>query len=385
MGEEIKKLGQNILGMLPGIAGTVASGFLGAAFGKSNDQRQYEQQQKLQDLQEKGNMRMMDYSMNKQYEMWLKTNYSAQIEQMKKAGLNPALLYGTSGGGATTTGSPSGGVSGASGPQGGGEAIAFMGIAQQQAQLKLIESQNKLLEAQANKTNIEATNIGKNGIDTKVKENQISKMIAETTNTEAQTKLTKAQTFFQNIQNYIGLNTAGFNIDKAMWEADQAEQLLLQARQHTYINSQTINETIQTIKQNLTAAVLDNQIRELNKKQIKATTANIKADTNLKNIGYVKTEQEIKKLVSETFLTDAKTKETLNNIALNWANWDINNKRLAAETIMNKLQSIYAHENLGPVELQSHDINQVIKELDKIYKTENFSNRPNWENFKIPY
>ena len=36
--------------------------------------------------------------------MWKDTNYSAQMEELKKAGLNPGLLYGMSGGGATTIG-----------------------------------------------------------------------------------------------------------------------------------------------------------------------------------------------------------------------------------------------------------------------------------------
>jgi hypothetical protein len=52
-----------------------------------------------------------------QYEMWQKTNYPAQLEMMRKAGLNPALMYGQAG--ATgTTGSQGGGS--ASGGHGAG-------------------------------------------------------------------------------------------------------------------------------------------------------------------------------------------------------------------------------------------------------------------------
>ena len=46
------------------------------------------------------------------YEMWEKTNYDAQVEQMKKAGLSPALMYGQAGaGGGTVSGAQGQGTS----------------------------------------------------------------------------------------------------------------------------------------------------------------------------------------------------------------------------------------------------------------------------------
>ena len=54
----------------------------------------------------------MDYSYGKQMDMWNATNYPAQVEQLNKAGLNPALEYGMKGGGGVTTGSPTTGVQG---------------------------------------------------------------------------------------------------------------------------------------------------------------------------------------------------------------------------------------------------------------------------------
>ena len=56
----------------------------------------------------------MNASYAKQMEMWENTNYPAQVEQIKKAGLNPAMLYGQSGGGATVTGSGGASVGGGS-------------------------------------------------------------------------------------------------------------------------------------------------------------------------------------------------------------------------------------------------------------------------------
>ena len=94
-------------------------------------------------------------------QMWKDTNYSTQVEEMEKAGINPALLYGKGGGGGTTVGNSGGNVSSASAPQGGGE---IMGMMMQKAQLELMKAQTQATEAQANKANVEAAKTA--GVDT---------------------------------------------------------------------------------------------------------------------------------------------------------------------------------------------------------------------------
>ena len=147
-----------------GVAQTGIAGALGNWFGGMNDDRQYNQQQRLQELQLKGNKDMVNYNYAKQLEFWKQTNYSAQMEQMKLAGLNPALIYGSSGSGGTT-GSATGGVTGASAPSGGGEALAFMNIAQKQQELKLLDAQKANIEADTKKKETETKNIDTEGID----------------------------------------------------------------------------------------------------------------------------------------------------------------------------------------------------------------------------
>ena len=73
-------------------------------FGIDRKQEQIDQQRKLQDLQIEGNKSMLDYSSMKQREMWDYTNYSNQRKHMEEAGLNPAMMYGMSGGGGSTVG-----------------------------------------------------------------------------------------------------------------------------------------------------------------------------------------------------------------------------------------------------------------------------------------
>ena len=75
------------------------------AFGLNYDKKQLKQQQKLQDLQIKGNKEMINYSSEMQRKMWEYTNYGNQRKQMENAGLNPALMYQLSGTGVTGTAS----------------------------------------------------------------------------------------------------------------------------------------------------------------------------------------------------------------------------------------------------------------------------------------
>ena len=76
---------------------------LGLALQGQADRRQLAQQGKLQALQIKGSKELTDYNANKQMEMWRNTSYPAQMEMLKKAGLNPALIYEGSGQGGSTS------------------------------------------------------------------------------------------------------------------------------------------------------------------------------------------------------------------------------------------------------------------------------------------
>jgi len=103
-------------------------------------------QRGLMDDQYKYNRKMLRYGKDLDYEMWLKTNYGAQVDQLKQAGLNPGLMYGMSGGGGVTTGSQTGqGVS-----QGQASMMAPMDVAslmKLKAEIENINSQTGVNEA----------------------------------------------------------------------------------------------------------------------------------------------------------------------------------------------------------------------------------------------
>lgn len=125
--------------------------------GDINDKRQREQQEELMRMQRQNDMQMTEYNMQKQLEFWEKTGYGPTVEQMKKAGLNPALLYkGAGGGGSTALNTVSG--SAPSAPNSPIEAPNLgMGM-----ELALLKAQKENIEANTNKTKTEEQNIAAN-------------------------------------------------------------------------------------------------------------------------------------------------------------------------------------------------------------------------------
>lgn len=172
-----------------GAGSSIAGQALGLLTGGIQDKRQLKQQEKLNEQQIKAQTKMGAIQNMQALDMWNKTNYGAQVEHMKNAGLNIGLMYGGAGQGGTTAGG-SGAVNG-----GTAEApSAGQGMGVQMA------SQIALMKAQ--KENIEA--------DTENKKASAEKTGAETTGTE-----------FQNALNEkIGLQRMW---DRYEWASDQLE------------------------------------------------------------------------------------------------------------------------------------------------------------------
>lgn len=92
------------------------SGILGMIGQRAREERTMQHQQELMDVQF-GHQRELDkYGSDLQFEMWKKTNYPAQVEMLKEAGLNPALLYSKGGPGGVTGSQTGGSAAGASAP-----------------------------------------------------------------------------------------------------------------------------------------------------------------------------------------------------------------------------------------------------------------------------
>lgn len=148
----MNELGMKIIGGI----GSALGGIFGDIKGKEMQEQQFSNQKELMGLQHQYNEKSADAAQKRAYQMWEQTNYAAQVEQMKKANLNPALMYGQTGaGGGTVSGAQGQGTS-----QPTDRSIEMRLKGQEMGlQLANLASQIKLNESQANKNNAEANSI----------------------------------------------------------------------------------------------------------------------------------------------------------------------------------------------------------------------------------
>lgn len=265
MGDDNKSFDIGAIGT--GVADTAIGAGLGLLLEKHNDKRQYEQQKKLQELQSQEQRGMMDYSYNKQLQMWKDTNYSAQMEEMRKAGLNPSLMYGMSGGGATTAGSGGGQVSGGTAPGGGGE---IMGIMLQKAQLQLMAAQTEKTKAETKSTNVNTGITETYGA--KKMEAEIDNTMSTAANTRAQTTWTEIKADIDRVRRSWEEKNQQLAYDNLEHNCDIAYEKLQQERVQTYLDQATKDKAQEII--NNTA--LEGAVRiELGKSNIKVNDQQI--------------------------------------------------------------------------------------------------------------
>lgn len=240
---------------------------MGMLLGQYNDARQLRQQQNLQNLQISGNKAMMDYSYQKQLQMWKDTNYAAQIQQLKAAGLNPGLLYGMKGGGGITTGSPAGGIQGANAPTGGQEIPTMIG---QGIQLELLRAQKENIQADTALKQTEATK--KAGVDTQLALTSIDQLKQQINTQQATEELTRIQTRIERIKAYIQGETIQESIDLVVQTLGKLNQEVMQAEVKTFTDRATQNLVVDTVKAELASILIQN---ELTKSNIQVNNAQI--------------------------------------------------------------------------------------------------------------
>lgn len=264
----------NSIGMAA--AGATGSGLAGLGIGMLNDWRQINQQGRLNDQQMKYQKELTDYNNAKQLEMWKATGPVGQIEQYKKAGLNPGLIYGESGGGGQTANVNAGQLTAPEAPKGGNEAAnMMMGM-----QLELLKAQKDNIEAdtknkEAGAGNLNADTINKPKIGANVEADTVKK-IQETENLKTlqknivqDTNLKIANITQQTLQNHITEASA----------ADQIATIRAEAVGKVLENSLTIAKTHLT---NAQTAVEKKKIEEI-VQHIVSMQAEISNNTNWKN------------------------------------------------------------------------------------------------------
>ena len=102
IGDAFKKVGTGIISALPGFGLSVASNAIGGAMSAKDAKRQHQYDLEKMATQHGYNIESQKLGQQFNKEMWDYTNYENQKKHLEAAGLNPALLYGMSGGGGAT-------------------------------------------------------------------------------------------------------------------------------------------------------------------------------------------------------------------------------------------------------------------------------------------
>ena len=254
--------------MLQQLAG-VAMGL----FNGENDRRQLRQQEKLNVMNNEHAKQMGLFNYDQQKRMWDETNYSAQMEHLKKAGLNPALLYGMSGGGGVTTGSHNASGSGSQKA----ERTDQIGMGLQQgaalamtaAQTKVLESQADLNKAQADKTR---------GVDTQVGEATVQSLAQGVATGKAQEGLLKADTYLRELQGVFEGESMDDRLLDVGYKARQAGALLRSSLAQANVDEATQNEKIKLYEQQVLGGMINNMLGLKQGQKIDAEIDKLKAD-----------------------------------------------------------------------------------------------------------
>ncbi len=221
----------------------VAGGLLGMIGQKARARTQFKRQKKLMGIQHGNQQELNIQGQELGMKTWRDTSYGPQMKMMEEAGLNPALMYGMSGGGGQTTSTPTGGSAQ------GGQSKAPMDIGAAISSAK-IASEIALINAQKEKTVVETTKIG--GTDTEESQTRIGKIIAETTNIQAKEALTKIETGIKNIEERY----------KEAEQSNKITTLIGQAREAEvkgWIAVDTYKDVVEQIKQTAIYAEIKNQ------------------------------------------------------------------------------------------------------------------------------
>lgn len=220
------------------------------------------------------------------------TGYQAQVAQMKAAGLNPALMYGSAGGGGSTQGGTgmAGSAGAGSGSVGGAPSAPDTGITSgvgMGMQLGLMEAQKRNLEADAAKKEADAKKTA--GADT-----EYTRILTELAKTEI---------------DYKAMSTEEVAAKVKMW-GDKSQLLMAEARKAA--SEADYNEK-----------TMDDRVAKAGYETVNSMLENIQ---KMRNIEF----------------TEAQTKAIAENIAIAWYNAGTNrmNATTAADHVANELMKI---------------------------------------------
>lgn len=298
---------------------------MGNIFGLNNSSEQMSNQKYLMGLQHKYNEESATYAQGRAYDMWLKTNYPAQVEQMKKANLSPGLMYGQAGaGGGTVSGAQGQGTS-----QPTDRSIEMKLKGQEMGlQLANLASQIKLNESQANKNNAEANKTA--GVDTELAKTSIENLISQTKNEKDRNALIWADKRFKeaaaDMQEASAKLASGQNA-KIGYEIDQIKKSLdkmdldmkgidLDNELKSRVMESKVKEAEMSVKALMNSILVGNSQIKLNNQQAEAITDKVMQDWQSVAQQWNKLQQSGQSIEIDRERMENEAKKILNDIVI---------------------------------------------------------------------
>lgn len=267
--------------------GTAAGSIFGSLMGNKMQQDQFGNQLTLMKKQHEYNEASANAAQERAYEMWEKTNYAAQINQMKKANLSPALMYGQAGaGGGTVSGAQGQGTS-----QPTDRSIEMKLKGQEMGlQLANLASQIKLNESQAKKNEAEAEKTA--GVDTELTKTSIENLISQTKNEKDRNVLIWADKRFKEAAADMQEASAklasgetakiGYEIQNIMKSIDKMELEMKGIQADNELKQRTMESKVQeaevSVKALMNSILVGNSQIKLNNQQAEAITDKVMQD-----------------------------------------------------------------------------------------------------------
>lgn len=267
---------------------------------KLNNTKNYKRTQKLMEKQDAMNRSMALFNQENQLNLWKATGPVGQVEQLKAAGLNPALIYDNGGTGGSTAAAPAQGPSqgGFHGDNpGAGLGATGLGI----AQMAMMKAQIDNLNSQTNKNNVEAEKTG--GVDTEKTGQEILNLKQGVQNLKAQERLTDIEGDIKEVELEIKNATAEQSIALASQQNQVMEQQIRSMVRNNYIDQATAQTKIKQAGANLAQTWAQNTL--------------IKENTNVAVAEQAKIKQEISNM--------------MRGMELNWRALETNQSKVAAE------------------------------------------------------
>lgn len=306
------KIGGQIgnLGMQTGM--NIIDRGMGLLFG--DDKKQIKQQQKLTDMGTAQSKELMEAARQNQMKMWDETNFAAQMQQMRKAGLNPAMMYAGGGEGGTTGSFSSGGNIAGNASSESDIINADVNRRAMGLELRKAEAEIKAMEAGANKDQAEAdatqniTPTKIKGLETDIehKKTSIKEITQNIENKKIQADGAKLQNDFDRIRNEIKNMTAGDEIQSARYMNYKLEADVNTILQNYEITKEQKIDIIEAGRMNVQNLKVDLLVKASNMQlnEAQARKVLIEAENHVRGL-------DIKESSVDASREDTKMKETV--------------------------------------------------------------------------